>query len=258
MGVLRDLYRTWLVARHSPAHWQMRPRTIDRRIFRHVVIDNEYALPDRFRPEDTILDIGGHVGSFSLAVLRRGAGMVHTCEPDAENFEVLVNNLAPYWDRVRLRRKAVWHEPSTALGLHNPIDPRNTGAGQVCLESPAQAVAVVAFDDLVREIAGGRRLRLVKLDCEGAEWPILLSSQCLHLIDELCGEYHLTPLPEAFAVPGHERFSPEVLRECLEGAGFSVRLVPTGEEPFPTGLFFAKSIHPQISQMTQIKNQFIN
>src|SRR5665213_1913253 len=76
MGVLRDLYRNWLVAQHSPAHWRLRPRTIDRRIFRHVVIDNEYALPDRFHPDDTILDIGGHVGSFSLAALRRGAGMV--------------------------------------------------------------------------------------------------------------------------------------------------------------------------------------
>ena len=236
MGVLRELYRTWLVSRHRPAHWRLRPRTIDRRIFRHVVIDNEYALPDRFRPEDTILDIGGHVGSFSLAALRRGAGMVHTCEPDADNFEVLVNNLAPYWDRVRLHRRAVWHE-SAALGLHNPIDTRNTGAGQLCLEANAQAVEAVAFDDLVRRIAGGRRLRLVKLDCEGAEWPILLTSQCLHLIDELCGEYHL--LPEPFAVPGYETFAPDDLRECLEGAGFDVRMVPMGDEPFPTGLFFA-------------------
>ena len=240
MGVLRDIYRTWLVARHSPAHWRLRPRTIDRRIFRDVVIDNEYALPDRFRPEDTILDIGGHVGSFTLAALQRGAGMVHTCEPDADNFEMLVNNLAPFWDRVRLRRRAVWHEPLAELRLHNPIDPRNTGAGQVCLEATAQAVEAIAFDDLVREIAGGRRLRLVKLDCEGAEWPILLTSRTLHLIDELCGEYHLTPLPEAFAVPGYDTFAPEDLRECLERAGFSVRLVPMSVKPFPTGLFFAR------------------
>jgi len=242
MGVLRDLYRNWLVAHHSPPHWRLRPRTIDRRIFRHVVIDNEYSLPDRFHPEDTILDIGGHVGSFSLAALRRGAGMVHTCEPDADNFALLAHNLAPFRDRVRLRRQAVWHEPSTTLGLHNPIDPRNTGAGQVCLESPAQAVEAIAFDALVREVAGEGRIRLVKLDCEGAEWPILLTSQCLHLIDELCGEYHLTPLPDAFAVPGYATFSPEHLRECLERAGFAVRLVPLAEEPFPTGLFFAKKI----------------
>ena len=240
MGVLRDLYRNWLVRRHCPAHWRMRPRTIDRRIYRHVAIDNEYALPERFRPEDTVLDIGGHVGSFALAALRRGAGMVHAFEPDADNFAILAHNLAPYRDRVEIRQQAVWREPLVTLGIHNSIDPRNTGAAQVCLEHTGQGVAAVAFDDLVRDIAGEGRLRLVKLDCEGAEWPILLTSQCLHLIDELCGEYHLLPLPEAFAVPGHATFSPHVLRECLEGAGFSVRLVPSGEEPFPTGLFFAR------------------
>ena len=242
MGVLRDLYRNWLVARHSPAHWRLRPRTIDRRIFRHVVIDNEYALPDRFRPEDAILDIGGHVGSFALAALRRGAGRVHTCEPDAENFALLAHNLAPFRDRVQLRRQAVWHEPSAELGMHNPIDARNTGAGQVCLATPGQSVSAVAFDDLVDEVAGEGRLRLVKLDCEGAEWPILLTSQRLHRIDELCGEYHLMPLPEPFAVHGPTAFAPEDLRECLEHAGFTVRLVPLGEKPFPTGLFFAKMI----------------
>ena len=226
MGVLRDLYRNWLVRRHSPAHWRLRPRTIDRRIFRHVVIDNEYALPERFHEGDTVLDIGGHVGSFSLAALRRGAGSVHVCEPDADNFALLVHNLAPYRDRVRLRRQAVWRESVAALGMHNPIDSRNTGAGQVCLEATDRAVEAVAFDDLVREIAGEGRVRLVKLDCEGAEWPILLTSECLGLIDELCGEYHLAPLPEAFTVPGYETFAPKDLRECLERTGFSVRLVP--------------------------------
>ena len=139
MGVLRDLYRNWLVRQHTPAHWRMRPHTIDRRIFRHVAIDNEYALPDRFRPEDTVLDIGGHVGSFALAASRRGAGMVHSFEPDADNFAILAHNLAPYRDRVEIRQQAVWREPSVMLGLHNPVDPRNTGAVQVCLDTRVRA-----------------------------------------------------------------------------------------------------------------------
>ena len=236
MGLLRELYRSYLVARHRPRHWRLRPDTIDRRIFRHVVVANEYALPDRFSPREVVVDIGGHVGCFALAALRRGATRVVVREPDAANFAVVAHNLAPYEGRVDVRCEAVWRsdQPATQLAMHNPVDSHNTGAGQV---RPGEGVSAVAFDDLIDAVGG--RVRLVKLDCEGAEWPVLLTSRRLHLIDELCGEYHLTDLPEAFAVEGVATFTPEVLRRRLESEGFRVRLVPTGDRPFPTGLFFA-------------------
>ena len=48
MGVLKELYQRFLFARHLPRHWRLRPRTLDGRIVRHVVIDNEYRLPIRY------------------------------------------------------------------------------------------------------------------------------------------------------------------------------------------------------------------
>src|SRR5262245_11121336 len=189
MGLLRELYRRCLVWRHRPRHWRLRPDTIDRRIFRHVVIDNEYRLPERFGADDVLLDVGAHIGSFALAALRRGAGRVYCCEPDRDNFRLLEHNLSPYQPRVRLLAGAVWRsdQPAAALGLHNPIDPRNTGACR--LTEGGDSTAAFAFDDLVdRLTVGGRRLRLVKLDCEGAEWPILLTSRRLGRIEAFCGE----------------------------------------------------------------------
>ena len=67
----------------------------------------------------------------------------------------------------------------------------NTGGGSV-VWGVGEPVAKVAFDDVVDLVTnrGEHRVRLVKLDCEGAEWPILLTSRRLHLIDEIVGEFH--------------------------------------------------------------------
>jgi hypothetical protein len=67
----------------------------------------------------------------------------------------------------------------------------NTGNGSV-IWGIGEPVTKVAFDAIIDEVTnhGEKRVRLLKLDCEGAEWPILLTSRRLHLIDEICGEFH--------------------------------------------------------------------
>ena len=53
MGVLKELYRRFQLLLHKPRHWQLRPDTIDRRIFREVVIHNEYRAAGPLRPRAT-------------------------------------------------------------------------------------------------------------------------------------------------------------------------------------------------------------
>src|SRR5205085_1196267 len=104
---------------------------------------------------------------------------------------------------VRLLHAAVWHsDPNddelrfdgyhafteSYPGMEGIV---NTGGGSV-VWGLGEPVAKIAFDDLV-DLAtnrGERRIRLLKLDCEGAEWPILLTSRRLHLIDEIVVEFH--------------------------------------------------------------------
>ncbi len=54
-----------------------RPGTCDEEVFHAVNACNEYRLPDSFRPDDIILDIGTHIGSFCNAALERGAQHVY-------------------------------------------------------------------------------------------------------------------------------------------------------------------------------------
>lgn len=243
MGWLKNLYQRYLFARHLPRHWRVRPRTLDARIVRQVILENEYRLPERFAPDDLILDIGGHIGAFALACLERGAQHLHVYEPEPDNFALLEENLAPFAGRVHLHRLALWRSdlPVSRLELHNPIAARNTGAHRLALAEGGIEVAAAPFDSVLEELCPNRRrIRLLKLDCEGAEWPILLTSRRLDCVDALCGEYHLGPMSALFDVPGFPAFRPELLRDTLTRQGFTVELIPLPPVPHPCGLFFAR------------------
>src|SRR5215213_9325304 len=229
--------------------WTFRNGTLDQAIFDGVVVHNEYRLPERFAPGDMVIDVGAHIGSFAEAVVSRGCRNVTCIEPDRSNFEIAAANLRPHIEagRVELVRGAAWRSdrnaddlrfdgyhafPESFPGMAGII---NTGGGSV-IWGGGEPVAKVAFDDIVDRVTnrGERRVRLLKLDCEGAEWPILLTSRRLELIDEIVGEFHeiggpfleiAEDRPSKAHVFHSERvaeFTIEELIRWLGGAGFSV------------------------------------
>lgn len=229
--------------------WTFRPGTIDRMTFNGVVGHNEYQLPDRFTPSDVVIDVGAHIGSFAYAAVQRGCRQICCFEPDRDNCRNAEAHLRPYIEAgwVRLSRKAVWRSdanddqlrfdgyqpfPKSFAGMEGIL---NTGNGSV-LWGTGDEVAKIALDDVIDEITegGARRVRLLKLDCEGAEWPIVLTSRRLHLVDEIAGEFHelggpfleigedrpATPL--VFQSDRVTRFTIEELARVLTEAGFAV------------------------------------
>ncbi len=226
----------------EPPHF--RPGTLDANIWADVNRHNEYRLPDVFAPADLILDVGAHIGSFSFACLRRGAGAVVAYEPDPDNYPLACLNLARFGPRARVVRAAAWRSdvPAGRVQLFRSLDPANTGGGGVVGTGEGTADAV-PFDEAVADAlarTGAARVRLLKLDCEGSEYPILLTSRSLHLIDAVCGEYHESgwPAPEHARVGGHDRYDRHTLRRCLEGHGFRVETRQHTPNP-EVGLFFA-------------------
>ena len=249
--------------------WSFRPGTLDRMIFDGVVALDEYRLPERFEPGDVVVDVGAHIGSFAYAVVLRGGKHVWSIEPDRTNCAVAAEHLRPYVDRgyVRLMHAAAWRSdpnddelrfdgyhafPRSYPGMDGIL---NTGNGSV-VWGLGEPVAKIAFDDVV-DLAtnrGERRVRLLKLDCEGAEWPILLTSRRLHLIDEIVGEFHELggPFPEigedrpsnahVFQSDRVAGFTIEELVRFLRDAGFCVtysRHVRPGGALEGLGYFFA-------------------
>jgi FkbM family methyltransferase len=250
--------------------WRFRPGTLDQAIFNGVVLLNEYQLPQRIAPDDIVIDIGAHIGSFAEAVVSRGCRNVYCIEADRANVEIAATNLRPYIEagHVRLVCGAAWRSdpntdelyfdgyhpfPESYTGMEGIV---NTGNGSV-IWPVGEPIRKVAFDEIVDLVTerGEKRVRLLKLDCEGAEWPILLTSQRLELIDEICGEFHeiggqffeisedrSSKVP-VFSYEGYTNFTAETLVSYLSAAGFVVtyqrHVRPTGALE-GLGLFFAR------------------
>ena len=170
-------------------HFACRPGTCDRGIFIEVVLQNEYRLPTRFEPTDVIIDVGGHIGAFAIACLMRGAGKVITCEPEPGNVELLRKNLARFGDRVEIIPAAVWPADVPVPPLAPPVDPINTCQFSMLHndESNAQSVPTIPLAEVIARVGGP--VRLLKLDCEGAEY-IILDGVDLSRVQKICGEAH--------------------------------------------------------------------
>ena len=171
----------------------IRPGTNDDVIYANVVTRNEYRVPDDLSAA-LVIDIGMHVGAFSHLALTRGAAEVHGFEPEASNFSCAVRNLAPFGARARLHNRAVWRSDIAAPALHfwRSTDDANTGGGSLIWDTDGPLVDTVPFDAVIDAASenGRRRISLLKIDCEGAEFPILLTSKRLACIDRIVGEYH--------------------------------------------------------------------
>jgi FkbM family methyltransferase len=235
-----------------------RPQSTDYEIFSEVFTDNSYRVPAAFSPDDVMIDIGGHIGSFTYTVLKRGAGKVYTFEADPSNMECLKDNLKEYISqgKVVVENKAVYRsdQPSQQLflgGYSVANGTTNTGGLGVIFPQQGQSVETVGLDNVIskvlRENPAAKRIRLLKIDCEGSEWPILMTAKSLSSIEEICGEFHElggaynTEVPP-FTINGHRQYTADLLKKVLEENGFSVtchRTRTVERKPTSCGLFFA-------------------
>lgn len=216
----------------------LREGTYDRLIWESVYVNNEYRLPDMFEPGDIVIDIGAHTGAFTVACAMRAAH-VYSYEPDANNFDLLKknaqpfslpNNFTPYY------HAAVWRDDDTYRqflehsGYVHPGNGQiNTGGGSITsgmgVLVPSKRLCDVIENALRQTRVGTMHsredIRLIKFDCEGSEFPILLHAKDLSKVQEIVGEFH-----EGY---GHKK---EELVTCLEGHGFTV----TTDGPTSEGL----------------------
>jgi hypothetical protein len=92
-----------------------------------------------------------------------------------------------------------------------------------------QAVPAISLDQILRQFA---RVKLLKLDCEGSEFPILFTSRELHRVEEIVGEVHeigqesMALLHPGALVPGYGEYRVRDLVAALEAHGFAVETRP--------------------------------
>jgi len=130
-----------------------------------------------YRPQDgdVVIDIGAHIGAFAiLAASRVGAGRVHAIEASEDTYNLLRINVAlNRCTNVATHRLAVTDRDGTGRLLHGR---RNWGYS--IAKRFARGAETVASSTLSTFLEQQRigQCSFLKLNCEGAEFPILLSS----------------------------------------------------------------------------------
>jgi FkbM family methyltransferase len=139
----------------------------------------ESALIHRLvQPGDTVLDIGANIGYYTLILARcvGPGGRVFAFEPDPENFALLKRNVeCNGYHNVTLVNAALSNQAGT-VKLHlcdeNRGDHRIYSSGD---GRPAIEVLALTTDDYCGGFAD--RIRLIKMDVQGAEGRVLLGME---------------------------------------------------------------------------------
>ena len=199
---------------------RVRRQTPDEQFVTTQLVWSEYTPPGfEVRPTDTVIDIGGNIGTFTLHASRCASkGRVFTFEPEGENFRLLTRNLALNRCRnVMAVQAAVAGTSGTvrlrlagAGGFHSVVRDRAGTHGDV----PVEAVSLADIFDR-HEI---QRCNFLKMDCEGAEYEILYAAtpELMRQIDKIAMEYH------GSSDQADRRRESDRLAAHLEDCGFSI------------------------------------
>jgi FkbM family methyltransferase len=194
---------------------------MDAWVLKETCLDRDYEKDAPLEPDWTVVDVGAAFGDFTVHAARLcPRGTVHAFEPLPDNFRrleehVRVNGVT----NVRASQEAVAAAPGTLAlytvtgltGQHRTTG-EERGAAEPAVRVPATTLAR-AFEE--RGIA---RCDLLKIDCEGAEFDIVLGLEpgVLGRIARIVLEYH-----DHVTEHTHE----ELVR-FLEERGFEVRIRP--------------------------------
>ena len=178
------------------------------------------------RPGDTFVDVGAHIGFFTLiaSALVGSSGKVYAFEADPDLFATLRDNASPYpW--VIASPKAVWSNSGPVL-FSKSLQSPETGWGKlVAVRKEGQVLQINATSlDVWYESVGSPSIRAMKLDAEGSE-PFILE-----------GGKQLIARSRPFLIM---EFNDQLLREVkrpremvvngLRGQGYEIFAIETGK-----------------------------
>ena len=136
------------------------------------------ALPEyKSEPNHTIIDIGAHIGTFSLLSSKKSPkGKIFAIEACEDTFTVLrINAALNKCDNIVLVQKAISGENGTCTLYYEPARGNWQHSTVAELSEYSEEVEAITLQDFIKE----QKISFcdfMKLNCEGAEFPILLKT----------------------------------------------------------------------------------
>ena len=166
----------------------------DPKVFDQIFIDREFEpLVERVRDPRVIVDLGANVGFSSVFFLNVFPNaFVLAVEPDPENAAICEQNLAPYGDRARLVKAAVWDKPDKLVLSRGTFRDGNDWATEVRQARPGEIADVEALDiPGILQMCPVPLIDLLKIDIEGSETALFREhTGWLKSVGNICIELH--------------------------------------------------------------------
>lgn len=222
----------------------------DRRLGRiafEVLVEDGYRMHTRrLSASDVVVDIGGYLGFFGLAAHACGSRRVFSYEAQRESYQAMRRNYERMGGATAYHRAVFRSDLQGGVSLTHPgtgcsgsvlfdqASPMHWHDGVIVSasgEAQPQTVRATSLDTILEP---HEAVRLLKVDCEGSEFPILLTSRALDRVQEIVGECHEIP-PEDYArmapearLGGMREYRLEDLTNRLRDVGFLVETQPLG------------------------------
>jgi FkbM family methyltransferase len=195
--------------------------------FREICLEDCYSLKDIKKrvPVSAIIDIGANQGLFLLAARKNFPhAAIQGYEPNSQLADLLVHNSKNL--KAQVFMEAVSDEDGKMQLQFGETDLQTT-----VIKSEAGSVTATSFSKVIERAGGG--IDLLKLDCEGGEWPLLQMVELWKYVKAVTMEYHL------WAKPG---MTVERLVNELASMGFEIINISRLSESF--GLLTAVKAKP--------------
>ncbi len=188
-------------------------------------------------PDDAILDLGAHIGAFSLLAAQEKSCRIFAFEPDAASHKLCVINAAlnDFGDRLICHEVAVGGQRETVSLFEATETCGHTttpgGGPYTALTGMRADVECVTLADAITS-TGRDRCAFLKFDIEGAEFDMIeqAETETLQRVAIMAGELHFDLGLR----------TSELLVQRLSEAGFSVELFPRNDY---RSLLLARRLH---------------
>jgi len=190
-------------------------------VFKEIWIERCYTRRFEIPPGATVVDIGANAGVFTLWALKGGAARVIAVEPSPRMCEYLSRNVSSNgFSNVTVVQAACGGRTGEAILYYRGSEGLNSLYCRDVLGSafrPLCRMPVLTLEDIFSRY-GVETCHLLKIDCEGAEYEILLNARqdTLNRIERIAMEYHV----------GLNDHDPAELVSFLQAHGFKAEKTP--------------------------------
>lgn len=167
-------------------------RTLDF-VIPEAIHGDEYNTKNiNFKPGDVVIDIGANVGSVSIMLAKKYPFLkIYSYEAHPINFQNLQKNIKENnISNIKAFNNAVFSEDNYFIDISLNID--NTGASNSFIdpeeypdlyekEYSSVQVPTISLDTIIRE-NNIQNIKLLKMDCEGAEFDIFSNSKLINQV----------------------------------------------------------------------------